>query len=380
MSWIGLDIGGANLKAASSVEQSAPSIGLPKPRLPKPLLPKPLLPPTLIPFPLWQNPNGLSDTLCQILQSVHGNSSSTTNAQPRVAATMTGELADCFSSRREGVAFIVDAVSNACQRCNLEPPVFVGTDLEWRNAADAKADWLKTAASNWAAMATFSSRFLPRQTGFIVDMGSTTTDIIPVRDGVCVAAGKTDRQRLQSHELIYMGAGRTPICSICSHFELSSDTIPVAREFFATTEDAMVVARLKPENANNKNTADGKPLTIEHSSIRLARMICEDADQLSVETIRLLADQTIDSMSSILLHALTNVIGSDMTQTKLLISGTGEAFLERQLKNAVDGSNLIRLSEQLSKSLSSVAPAYAVAVLADETLGHENCVGKDAEL
>ncbi len=82
MKWLALDIGGANLKAADGDHFAVSQ-----------------------PFALWQNPHQLTDALRGMLALV-----------PRVdhiAATMTGELADCFSTKAEGVKFILNALSVA---------------------------------------------------------------------------------------------------------------------------------------------------------------------------------------------------------------------------------------------------------------------------
>ena len=42
----------------------------------------------------------------------------------------------------------------------------------------------------------------------LVDMGSTTTDLIPLHDGAVTAKGYTDTQRLASDELLYIGVRR----------------------------------------------------------------------------------------------------------------------------------------------------------------------------
>src|SRR6516225_11821769 len=79
---LGLDVGGANLKAAHSG-------GAARSR----------------PFALWNMPAGLTDALRELL----------CGWQPYdlLAVTMTGELCDCFATKREGVRAILDAVSAA---------------------------------------------------------------------------------------------------------------------------------------------------------------------------------------------------------------------------------------------------------------------------
>src|SRR5438477_275211 len=77
---LGLDVGGANLKAAHTD-------GTARSR----------------PFALWKEPAALAERL----RSLRGEFP----AFDRLAVTMTGELCDCFATRREGVRHILNAVA-----------------------------------------------------------------------------------------------------------------------------------------------------------------------------------------------------------------------------------------------------------------------------
>ena len=79
MTCLGLDIGGANLKAADG-RGWAKSVS----------------------FPLWRDPHGLAGALDALVQNAP--------VSERLAVTMTGELCDCFSSKIEGVRHILAAV------------------------------------------------------------------------------------------------------------------------------------------------------------------------------------------------------------------------------------------------------------------------------
>src|SRR6516225_4500666 len=76
---LGLDIGGANLKMAH-INGCARTM----------------------PFELWKHPDQLSAALANLLAS----------ASPfdEIAVTMTGELCDCYQSKRDGVNSILDAL------------------------------------------------------------------------------------------------------------------------------------------------------------------------------------------------------------------------------------------------------------------------------
>src|SRR5439155_1586656 len=148
----------------------------------------------------------------------------------RMAVTMTGELCDCFATRREGVRHILDAVAAVIPRDIVSVYRNDGLFADWE---DAYAEPLSAAASNWLALAAFAGRYAPTGSALLVDIGSTTSDLIPLRDGVPVPTGRTDTDRLASGELVYTGVRRTPACALLGGGG--------AAEFFATTLDVYLL-------------------------------------------------------------------------------------------------------------------------------------------
>jgi len=86
-SWLGLDIGGANLKLAHSNVQTAWSKSLP--------------------FAMWKESTQLASALARAIDD--------SPEFQGIAVTMTGELADCFATRAQGVACILDQVTSYFQ-------------------------------------------------------------------------------------------------------------------------------------------------------------------------------------------------------------------------------------------------------------------------
>src|SRR5262249_8238736 len=124
---LGLDVGGANLKAAHSS-------GTCRSR----------------PFALWKNPAALPDSLRELL---HGLPDA-----DLLAVTMTGEPCDCFATKREGVRCILDAVVQAAGARTVR---VWHNDGRLTDAATARETPLTVAAANWLALATFAGRFAP---------------------------------------------------------------------------------------------------------------------------------------------------------------------------------------------------------------------------
>src|SRR5262249_28582161 len=140
-----------------------------------------------------------------------------------LAVTMTGELCDCFATKREGVHAILEAVEQVAG----SRPVWVWlNDGRLVRPAVARAEPLRAAAANWLALATFAGRLAPVGPALLIDVGSTTTDIVPLCDGRPVPRGRTDPERLGCGELLYTGVRRTPLCALLG--------ATAAAELFAT--------------------------------------------------------------------------------------------------------------------------------------------------
>src|SRR5579884_2539286 len=174
---LGLDIGGANLKAAHTDGQARS-----------------------VPFELWKQPKRLPDVLRRLIHDLPSAN--------ELAVTMTGELCDCFRSRRHGVLAILDAVAAAAG----QTPVRIwGNDGRFADPPEARRKPLQVASANWLALAAFAGRYVPQGPALVIDIGSTTTDIVPLLDGRPMPQGRTDSERLGCSELVYTGVRRTPL-------------------------------------------------------------------------------------------------------------------------------------------------------------------------
>src|SRR5688500_3618373 len=140
MNVLALDVGGANLKAADGLGYAASR-----------------------PFALWRAPERLADELATVIAA----------GPPcdRIAATMTGELPDCYESTPDGVRAIVAALESAAAGRPLSVYLAGG---RLASPAVAYESPQLAAASNWHALATFAARYLTASPGVLLDMGSTT--------------------------------------------------------------------------------------------------------------------------------------------------------------------------------------------------------------
>ncbi len=327
---LGLDIGGANLKAAT-VDKRAVSV----------------------PFALWKQPDRLPAALAEVLSQFPDTT--------ELAVTMTGELCDCFETKRQGV----HAILAAAQKASGDRPVKVwSSDGVFVTAEEARRDHLKVAAANWHALATFAGRYAYHHGGLLLDIGSTTSDIIPLDHGVPSTYGVTDPERLIFRELVYTGVRRTPLCAIISDRTMA--------ELFATTQDVYVVLGLLPEAPDDCDTADNRPLTVEKSLARLARMLGGDVETIPEEQTIRFATAVHTQVIKTLVQAIRVAYYHSQNPPELrtvLVSGAGEFLARRVIEEFRGGApveRVVSLNDELGPVVSSCAPAYSVAVLATE--------------
>jgi probable H4MPT-linked C1 transfer pathway protein len=323
---LGLDVGGANLKAVHT-DGRARNVA----------------------FALWQNPAGLAEALRQLRESMP--------PADALAVTMTGELCDCFESKRQGVVAILDAVEVAAAGTPVRVWCNEGRFLD---TAAARTMPLQTAAANWLALATFAGRFAPAGPALLIDIGSTTSDLIPLLDGKPTPAGRDDSARLRAGELVYTGVRRTPLCALLDG--------QGAAELFATTLDVYLTLGSVPADANDRNTADGRPATRPAAEARLARMLCADLETSTAEERREIADRAAERQRQLLRGGLARILSRVPAPQTIVLAGEGEFLAADVLRSLpkLSTASVISLNQVLGPANSQAACAHAVAVLAVE--------------
>ncbi|NOY42393.1 MAG: H4MPT-linked C1 transfer pathway protein [Planctomycetes bacterium] len=333
MSYLGLDIGGANLKIADGRGYAASRF-----------------------FPLWQRPHDLAEALGELIANAP--------AAEQLVVTMTGELADCFATKADGVAAILGAVVEVAGGRRVGVYLCDGRVV---GVETARAEALLAGASNWHVLAGFVGRYCEGESGLLLDIGSTTSDIIPFDKNGPRAVGLTDPERLQAGELVYTGIERSPICAVTPVLSWRGELCPVAQELFATTSDAYVMLGELAEDVDDLNTADGRSRTKANARGRLARAVCADSTMFSEEDARRSAEMVRAAQLQQLEIAARQVLGRMETPPReIVLSGHGE-FLARELIARLElDCRVVSLAEQLGREVSRCGCAHALAVLARE--------------
>lgn len=337
---IGWDVGGAHLKAARVRDGRVEAV-------------------VQEPCPLWQ---GLGE-----LDRAFAAAEARIGTAADNPLTMTGELVDLFTSRREGVTTLARLAAGRLAGCRIHAGErgFLAPE-----AAGAAAD--DVASANWHATAALVA--MTAGDALMVDMGSTTTDLVPIRGERVAARGRTDAERLSCGELVYTGAVRTALMAVAATAPVDGRLQGVMAEYFATMGDVnRVLGRIGAE-ADQHPAADGRGKSLPESRARLARMLGRDVDEMEEGALRATAAWFAEAQLRRVHDAAALVLsGTPLPETAPVVGcGVGAvavAELARRLGRPLRTlAEFLPLPEDAPAELAgwaaTCAPAVAVALLA----------------
>ena len=335
---LGWDIGGVNTKSARLTPVPA----------------GPAIRSASLPYELKPDPSGLSLMLAAAARQVGSQ------ADDHHAVTMTAELSQAFRTKREGVGFVLDALGTAFPGAQLHVYSVDGCFL---GPGDARQQPLSVAAANWAATAALVARWNP--TCVLIDIGSTSADLIPIADGRVVAQGRTDPERLCSGELVYTGALRTPVEAVARQVPLWGGTSAVAADGFAIIGDAHLwLGRISAGDYTCRPPDGGLP-NRETAAERLARVVCGDRDMLDDSAIDRIAVALAGAQVRTVAEGLRRILNRWPGISTAVVTGLGD-FIATEAALSV-GLKVLPLAARLGDA-ARTAPAAAVAWLLWDSL------------
>ena len=332
---IGWDIGGVNTKVALVADDGA-------------LLTRQR------PYELQRAPDALGSILCDLALEVGAAATS-----PH-AVTMTAELSQMFRTKREGVNFVLDAVERSFPASLVRVYAVGGRFL---TPEQARHEPLAVAAANWSATARVVAQ--RHRDALLIDVGTTTADVIPIVGGQVAATGSTDPDRLASGELVYTGALRTPTEAIVSHVPWNGATVGVSTESFALAGDVHLWRGDSAPADYTVPTPDGRPATREYAGERLARAICADREMVDEAAITAIAGAVACAQIARLAAAIRLVVARHPSLNVAVVTGLGSFLGAAAAREA--GLRVVALANEFGDA-ARCAPAVSVAMLLAQSL------------
>lgn len=332
----GWDIGGAHLKVVRCNNQGE------------------LLQAIELPCPLWRGKEALRKAIRLAIDTLN-------NELDQQLVTMTGELADCFTDRATGVSEILACISEYFPTDRVS----VFSKDGWLSQEEARTQWDKVASINWLASTQLAAAQYPA--ALLIDCGSTTTDIITLKNSQPQLAAYDDQGRLKSGELLYTGTIRTPLMAVSQKLPFRGQWQAITAELFATMGDCWRILDKVSTSEINDNSADGNDWQLENCQRRLARMLGTDAGLFSTADWQNVAlwfsEQQIQQIHNACLQVLS--VHSDFEKQAPVIGAGIGRFIARQIADRlqrpyVDFNSLLGSHE----TAAAYAPASALALLA----------------
>ncbi len=276
-------------------------------------------------FPIWKKKKKLRQFLRELQEEADC-----------VAITFTAELSDIFESKAQGVRYL----AAICEEV-FRNPLYLSIDKKLMRYEQIQEP-LKLVAANFTASVYYLEKKFG--SGILLDVGSTTTDVVPFKQGE-ILYGKTDLQRLQRNQLVYTGALRTPLNCISNAVPFRGQPTRVASEYFAIAADVYTILGLIKDY--KCDTPDGRAKDMRSCMQRVARLLCADLEDIGEEAVIEICEHMRSRQAEQIASALAQV-AREHSLSVAYVCGAG-SFL---------GKEACRLAGMEVADLASVTPAH----------------------
>jgi (4-(4-[2-(gamma-L-glutamylamino)ethyl]phenoxymethyl)furan-2-yl)methanamine synthase len=338
---LGLDIGGANTKAVLITTQNGKLQSFKV---------------AVEYFPIWKEPQKLSSVLLMLAKQLN------IGQLDALGVTMTAELSDAYATKREGVHQILASVKQAFPNQKI---LVLDAQSKMISIKAAEKTPLSVAAANWVATGWLVSQKI--RDCIIIDVGSTSTSIIPILLGQVAAKGKTDLDKLLCGELVYTGSLRTSVAAIVDLIPVKGGVAGVSSELFALSADVHLILTNISEKQYICETADGRGKTIPEALARLARVVCADTEMLNQKEIVSIAkyvyNQQIQQVADSLERVYKKIKEQNSGEIPVVITGLGKDFIARAAAEKNGIKMIIDLASLIHDNAAYATPAFGVALM-----------------
>jgi len=262
--------------------------------------------------PLWKDFVLLEKTLYKLLKYLDSRKAT-------FGITITAELSDCFVNRTNGAKLIY----KLCKKLGIKFYFFSSKNKNF----EKKINFSDICSMNWLATGEYIKDKINE--AVVIDFGSTTTDIIIIKNQRIVNRHFSDFDRINNCELIYTGCTRTPLFAIAKKIVVNSNEYNLIPELFSTTADLYRVNKLLNKNLDLFDSADNRSKSKLNSLKRISRNFGVDFEKKNP-----LINKFIDTLSEIqknhIFHCTNKLIKQHniKSNTPIVPCGIGQKIIE----------------------------------------------------
>lgn len=320
-------------------------------------------------FPIWKKPDKLVTILLDLKKRIYSKNPDS------MSLTMTAELSDVFKSKKEGVYYILDSASQAF---NNDSYSVLNIGAKLITVDEAKTDPMEVAGANWVATGWLVSNKI--ENCVIIDVGSTSTSIIPIINGKISAKGETDFEKLIVGELVYTGALRTNIAAIVNEVPVGEKKVSISSEFFSQSGDVHLILGNLNQEDYLVETPDKRGKESIDAMRRLARIVCADFEILKEYEIKKIAEhiysKQIYQISSGLRKVYSCLDLNNKKEIPIVTTGIGKNFLAEKAARQLGIKKIFDINQIIDNSTFKATPAVGVAIMEASKLLGRNVIWK----
>jgi probable H4MPT-linked C1 transfer pathway protein len=230
--------------------------------------------------------------------------------------SMSAEMCDTFSSRKKGVKVILSLFN---KRGFIN---HIYSDNNGISNFKSFKNYSSLASTNWMAIPDYLKNM--DKNILAIDIGSTTTDLVLIKNHICINKRHDDYSGLNTKELLYTGALRTPIYSVINSLNLKNKVYNVIPENFSTMSDIYRLLSIIKKKSDYTDTADGRSKSTKDTLRRISRVFGFDYSEDKNNTINMLSRKIMSAHLDQISYTIKNHIKDNFSATKdLKIIGMG---------------------------------------------------------
>ena len=259
--------------------------------------------------------------------------------------TFTAESCDNFDNR----SIAIKSLAKICFKLLGKNLKFYSHKNKYENFKYVINNPLMFASSNWIPYRSFLIK--KYKYDIAMDLGSTTTDIIPNKTYKKI--GISDFERINMGTLLYFGVERTPLSMLFNNVNINRKKIHLLNEFYAKSSDVFLISKdLLSSDVISKN-CDGRSNSLDNCRKRLLRQFGLDLSQKNFG----LSNKIVKAIKNDIIENIDNLVKRHIKKNKtakIFVTGQGEFLLKELCKKKkykfYSSSNMLEANYPVKKS------------------------------